>query len=61
MCQDVDLSHQNPNLQDRIYSLIREFWSVFNSEGIFVPVMYYGCIIDTSNARPYSYDNNLVR
>jgi hypothetical protein len=52
MCQEVDLSHLNPDLQEKVYSLIREFRSVFNSKGIFVPVKYYECIIDTGNARP---------
>ena len=52
MRQEVDLSHLDPDLQERIYSLIREFWSVFDSKGIFVPVKYYKCIIDTGNARP---------
>ena len=52
MRQEVDLSHLDPDLQERIYSLIREFWSVFDSKGIFVPVKYYECIIDTGDARP---------
>ncbi len=52
MRQEVDLSHLDPDLQEKIYSLIREFWSVFNSKGIFVPVKYYKCIIDTGDARP---------
>ena len=52
MRQEVDLSHLDPDLQEKIYSLIREFWSVFNSKGIFVPVKYYECVIDTGDARP---------
>ena len=52
MRQEVDLSHLDPDLQEKIYSLIREFWSVFDSKGIFVPVKYYKCIIDTGDARP---------
>ncbi len=47
MRRDVDLSHLDPDLQERIYSMIQEFWSVFNSRGIFVPVKFYECIIDT--------------
>jgi hypothetical protein len=52
MSQDVDLSHLDPNLQDKIYSLIREFFSVFDIKGVFIPVKNYECIIDTGNARP---------
>ena len=52
MRQEVDLSHLDPDLQEKIYSLIREFWSVFDSKGIFAPVKYYKCIIDTGDARP---------
>ena len=40
MRQEVDLSHLDPNLQERMYSLIIEFWSVFDSKGIFVPVKF---------------------
>ena len=50
--QDVDLSHLASNLQDKIYILIREFWSVFYSKGIFIPVKNYECIIDTGSALP---------
>jgi hypothetical protein len=34
------------------YSLIQEFWSVFDSKGVTVPVKSYGCIIDTGSAWP---------
>ena len=61
MHQEVDLSHLNPDLQEKIYSLIREFWSVFNIKGIFVPVKYYECIIDTGNARPIDVKKILYR
>ena len=59
MRQDVDLSHLHPNLQEKRYSLIREFWSVFYSKGIFVPVKYYESIIDTCNARPIAVNKIL--
>ena len=52
MRQDVDLSHLDPDLQERIYSLIQEFWSVFDGKGVFVLVKNYKCIIDTGDARP---------
>ncbi len=59
MRQEVDLSHLDPDLQEKIYILIREFWSVFDSKGIFVPVKSYECIIDTGNARPIAVKKNL--
>jgi hypothetical protein len=40
MRQDADLSHLDPDLQKKICSLIQEFWSVFNSKGIFVPIKF---------------------
>ena len=52
MRQDVDLSHLDPGLQEKVYDLIREFWSVFNSKGVFILVKNYECIIDTGNACP---------
>ena len=52
MRKDMDLSHLDPDLQEEVYSLIREFWSVFNGKGIFVPVKNYECVIDTGTTRP---------
>ena len=61
MRQEVDLSHLDPDLQEWIYSLIRESWSVFDSKGIFVPVKSYECIIDTGNAWPIAVKKILYR
>ncbi len=52
MHKDMDLSHLDPDLQEEVYSLIREFWSVFNGKGVFIPVKNYECVIDTGTARP---------
>ncbi len=52
MHQDMDLSHVDPDLQEQVYSLIREFWSAFNGKGVFVPVKNYEGVIDTGNDRP---------
>jgi hypothetical protein len=52
MRKEYDLSHLDPNLQEQAYSMIRNFWSVFDSRGIFVPVKNYECVIDTGTARP---------
>ena len=54
MCKDLDLSHLDPNLQEKIYAIIKKYWSVFNEKGVFVPVKNYECVIDTGTARPIS-------
>ncbi len=50
--QDLDLSHLDPHLQEKIYALVKKYWSVFNEKGIFVPVQNYECVIDNGNALP---------
>jgi hypothetical protein len=52
MRNDMDLSHLNPALQEQIYTIICEYWSVFDEKGAFVPVRNYECVIDTGSARP---------
>jgi hypothetical protein len=52
MRKDMDLSHLNPSLQEKIYTIIRERWSVFDEKGVFVLVKNYECVIDTGSARP---------
>ena len=52
MCKKTDLSHLDPDLQEKIYSVIREYWSVFDEWGVFIPVKNYECMIDTGNAQP---------
>ncbi len=54
MRNDMDLSHLDPALQERIYDIICHHWSVFDKKGIFVTVNHYECVIDTGNARPIS-------
>jgi hypothetical protein len=50
MHKQVDLSHLDPDQQEQVYNLIREFWSVFDERGVFVPVNNYECVIDTGTA-----------
>jgi hypothetical protein len=52
MRTDMDLLHLNPTLQERIYTIIRNHWSVFDKMGVFIPVKNYECMIDTGTARP---------
>ena len=54
MRKDLDLSHLDPNLQEKINAIIRKYWSVFDEKGVFVPVKNYECVIDTGTARPIS-------
>ena len=49
----LDLSHLPLSTQERVYALVREFWSVcFYTKGYSVPVKNYECVIDTGSARP---------
>ncbi len=50
--KDVDLSHLEPNLQEEVYNIIQEFWSVFDGKGVFVPFKNYECVIDTGTSQP---------
>jgi len=52
MRKKTDLSHLHPGLQEKIYSVIREYWSLFDERGVFIPVKNYECVIDTGNAQP---------
>ncbi len=54
MHKELDLSHLDPNLQERIYAIIRIYWSVFDEKGVFVPVKNYECVINTGTAWPIS-------
>ena len=50
--RDMDLSHLEPDLQERIYDILRHHWSVFDEKGVFVPVKHYKCVINTGHSRP---------
>jgi len=39
MYEDLDLSHLPLDVQDQVYSLVREFWSVFAGKGYTMPVL----------------------
>ena len=39
MYEDLDLSHLPLHVQDQVYSLVREFWSVFDGKGYTMPVL----------------------
>jgi hypothetical protein len=52
MHKNMDLSHLNPALQEKIYTIICERWSVFDKKGVFASVKNYECVIDTGSAWP---------
>ncbi len=52
MKHNMDLSHLEPDFQERTYDVIRRCWSVFDEKGVFVPVKHYECVIDTRNSQP---------
>ncbi len=52
MHKDMDLSYLEPTLQEKLYKIIHDHWSVFDEKGVFIPVKNYECVIDTESSRP---------
>ncbi len=52
MHKQADLSHLDPNQQEQVYNLTREFWLVFNKRSVFVLVKNYECVIGTGTVQP---------
>jgi hypothetical protein len=52
MHKDMDLSYLEPTLQEKLYKIIRDHWSVFDKKGVFIPVKNYECMIDTGSSCP---------
>ena len=52
MQKQVDLSHLEPDFQEQVYNLICKYWLAFDKWGVFVPVKYYQCVINTGIAQP---------
>jgi hypothetical protein len=50
--KDLDLSHLEPAVHNRIYALVKKYMSVFDNKGVFVPVKNYECVINTGEAKP---------
>ena len=55
--QQLNLSHLDDALQARIFVLVKKYWSVFDERGVWVPVKYYECVIDTGDATPTAVNN----
>jgi hypothetical protein len=39
--QDLNLSHLEPTVGNRICALVKKYWSVFDNKGVFTPVKNY--------------------
>ena len=52
MRRDLNLPHLEPQVRDRVYNLIKKYWPVFDTNGVFVPVKNYECVIDTGDSLP---------
>ncbi len=49
---DLDLSYLEPHICNRVYTLVMKYWSIFDKNGVFVPVKNYECVIDTGDSPP---------
>jgi len=56
MREELDLSHLLLEVQNQVFRRVREFWSVFDSKGVTVPVKDYECVIDTGTNRPIAIE-----
>jgi hypothetical protein len=52
MRHDLDLSHLEPHVCNRVYDLVKKYWPVFDKNRVFVPVKNYECVIDTGDSPP---------
>jgi hypothetical protein len=50
--QDLDLSHLDTQVQEKIYVLVKKYWSVFDEKDVYIPVKNYECVIDTGDSPP---------
>jgi hypothetical protein len=41
MRRNLDLSHLEPHIPNRVYALVMKYWSVFDKNEVFVPVKNY--------------------
>jgi hypothetical protein len=59
--KDLDLSHFEPHVRDKVYAIVQKYWSVFNNKGVFIPVKNYKCVIDTGDAQPTATKKTIYR
>jgi hypothetical protein len=52
MQHDLDLSHLEPQVRNRVYVLVKKYWPVFDANGVFVPVKNYESVIDIGDSLP---------
>ena len=54
---ELKVNHLPADIQERTINLIKKYWTIFDDEGLFVPVFDYECVIDTGSARPIAVSN----
>jgi hypothetical protein len=52
MGHDLDLSHLEPQVRNRVYALVKKYWPVFDKNGVFAPVKHYERVLDTGYSTP---------
>ncbi len=52
LCVQLNLSHLDPSIQLKVTALVKNYWSVFDERGVWVPVWNYERVIDTGDAHP---------
>jgi hypothetical protein len=52
LLQELNLSHLNPTVCNKVYQLLQKYWSIFDDKGEFTSIKDYTCLIDTGNAHP---------
>ncbi len=52
MQRDLDLSHLEPQVRNRVYALVKKYCLVFDKNGVFVPIKHDECVIDTGDSLP---------
>jgi hypothetical protein len=48
--EHLDVSHLAPSDGAALIALVKKYWCVFDSRGVFTPVKNYQCVIDTGTA-----------
>jgi hypothetical protein len=50
--KDLDLSHLKPHVRNKVYTIVQKYWSIFNNQGVFIPIKNYEYVIDTGDTQP---------
>ena len=55
--KELKTDHLPPDIASKLIELVKEFWCVFDKNGLLVPVKDYECVIDTGNHPPIACRN----